>query len=71
MSDKPALFRRVVCMLCWILHTPINLIWILSYGFSFMLFVGIVVSFLNLACVGVALWKLDVMRGGRLFYSKM
>ena len=40
-------------------------------GFSFMLFVGIVISFLNLACVGVALWKLDVMRGGRLIYYKM
>lgn len=58
-------------MVCWFLHTPINLIWILSYGFTIMLFVGIVVIFLNLACVGAALWKLDVMRGGRLLYYKM
>jgi hypothetical protein len=35
------------------------------------LFLGIIMSLLNLACVGMALWKLDVMSGERRFYSWM
>ncbi|KUJ09853.1 uncharacterized protein LY89DRAFT_724232 [Mollisia scopiformis] len=70
-SDKPALFRRVACMLALVLHLPINGISILSYGISFWLFMGIVISVLNLGGVGWALWKLDTMRGERVFYGKV
>lgn len=70
-SDKPALFRKCVCILALVLHIPINVISILSYGLSFWLFLGIVLSLLNLGCVGYALWKLDAMRGERVFYSRL
>lgn len=53
------------------LHLPINVISILSYGISFWLFLGIVISVLNLFGVGWSLWKLDVMRGERGFYGKV
>jgi hypothetical protein len=70
-SDRPALFRRCACILALFLHTPINIISILSYGFSFMMFFGIIMSVLNLFCVALALWKLDIMRGQRMFYTYM
>ena len=70
-SDRPALFRRCGCILALFLHTPINIISILSYGFSVMMFFGIIMSVLNLFCVALALWKLDVMRGQRMFYTNM
>jgi hypothetical protein len=31
---------------------------------------GIVLSLANLACVGAALWKLDIMSGERQFYGR-
>jgi hypothetical protein len=70
-SDRPALIRRLACVLAFILHIPLNIISILSWGISFFLFLGIIMSLLNLVCVGVALWKLDVMSGERRFYSWM
>lgn len=70
-SDAPALFRRIICILAFFLHLPLNIISILSYGLSLGLFLGIVFSVLNLLCLGLALWKLDVMRGQRLFYNWM
>lgn len=42
---------------------------IVTYGISLWMFVGIVISALNIFCVGFAVWKLDVMRGERGFYS--
>jgi len=47
----------------------LNIISILSWGFLFI-FLGILLSLLNLACVGAALWKLDVMSGERQFYGR-
>jgi hypothetical protein len=69
-SGRPALIRRLACVLAFILHIPLNIISILSWGISFFLFLGIIMSLLNLVCVGVTLWKLDVMSGER-FYSWM
>jgi hypothetical protein len=70
-SDRTALIRRLACVLAFILHIPLNIISILSWGISFFLFLRILMSLLNLVCVGVALWKLDVMSGERRFYSWM
>ncbi|KAF8862633.1 hypothetical protein BDZ45DRAFT_670853 [Acephala macrosclerotiorum] len=70
-SDRAALFRRAVCILALVLHLPINVISILSYGISFWMFWGVVLSVLNLFCVGFALWKLDVMRGQRIFFNSI
>lgn len=70
-SDKAALFRRLICMLALVLHVPINVVSIMSYGISFWMFAGIVLSVLNLFCMGFALWKLDIMRGHRIFFNKM
>jgi hypothetical protein len=36
-----------------------------------MMFFGIVMSMLNLFCVAIVLWKLDIMRGQRMFYTYM
>jgi hypothetical protein len=68
-SDRPALIRRLACTLAFVLHIPLNILSILSWGFLFM-FMGIVLSLANLACVGVALWKLDIMSGERQFYGR-
>lgn len=43
----------------------------MSRGLSLWLFLGIVFSLLNLFCVGYALWKLDIMRGQRVFFNRM
>lgn len=60
-----------MCMLAMCLHVPMNVLSIMSYGLSLWLFFGIVVSLLNLLCVGISLWKLDEMRGARLIYNSM
>jgi hypothetical protein len=70
-SDWPALLRRLVCFLAVLFHIPMNVISIVSHGVGIMLFVWILLSLLNLACVILALWKIDVMRGTRLLYSKV
>lgn len=70
-SDKIALFRRVLCISALVLHLPINVISVLSYGISFWMFLGIVLSVLNLVCVGFALGKLDIMRGQRVFFNQV
>ncbi|PMD14225.1 hypothetical protein NA56DRAFT_711300 [Hyaloscypha hepaticicola] len=48
-SDGPSLIRRLACVLAFILHIPLNIISILSWGISFFLFLGIIMSLLNLA----------------------
>ncbi|PMD30720.1 hypothetical protein L207DRAFT_198612 [Hyaloscypha variabilis F] len=68
-TDRPGTFRRLACILAFVLHIPLNIISILSWGFLFI-FLGILLSLLNLACVGAALWKLDVMSGERQFYGR-
>jgi hypothetical protein len=68
-SDRPSMIRRLGCILAFILHIPLNIISILSWGISLFMFLGIILSLLNLACVGAALWKLDVMSGERRFYG--
>jgi hypothetical protein len=68
-SDRAALIRRLACTLAFALHIPLNILSILSWGFLFM-FMGIVLSLANLACVGAALWKLDIMSGERQFYGR-
>ncbi|KAE9365367.1 hypothetical protein N431DRAFT_387568 [Stipitochalara longipes BDJ] len=68
-SDRPGTIRRLACILAFVLHIPLNIISILSWGFLFI-FLGILLSLLNLACVGAALWKLDVMSGERQFYGR-
>jgi hypothetical protein len=65
------LIRKLACILAVCLHVPINIISILSYGISLMMFFGIIISVLNLLGVGIALWKLDVMTGQRLFFNRM
>ncbi|KAH6718490.1 hypothetical protein BKA61DRAFT_302770 [Leptodontidium sp. MPI-SDFR-AT-0119] len=70
-SDTPAFARRCVCTLAFFLHLPINIFSILSYGFSLRVALVVVFSLLNLFCVGYALWKLDVMRGQRVFFNRM
>ncbi|KAK0105126.1 hypothetical protein ONS95_004512 [Cadophora gregata] len=69
LSDKPSFARRCVCLLAFVLHLPINILSIMSYGVSLWLFLEVVFSLLNLFCVGYALWKLDVMRGQRVFFN--
>ncbi len=68
-TDRPGTFRRLACIMAFVLHIPLNIISILSWGFLFI-FLGILLSLLNLACVGAALWKLDVMSGERQFYGR-
>jgi hypothetical protein len=68
-SDRVGIIRRFGCMLAFMLHTPLNVISMLSWGVSLLMFVGILLSLLNLVCVGAALWKLDVMKGERAFYG--
>jgi len=70
-SAPPALIRKCICFIALFLHIPINFISIWSYGFGFKIFLGIIWSLLNLFCVGMALWKLDVMRGERLIQHKV
>jgi hypothetical protein len=69
--QRHELIRKLGCILAVCLHVPINIISILSYGISLMLFFGIIISVLNLLGVGFALWKLDVMVGQRLFLNRM
>ncbi|KAL2062200.1 hypothetical protein VTL71DRAFT_6466 [Oculimacula yallundae] len=71
LSDKPAFARRCVCTLAVFLHLPINILSMLSYRFSLWIILGVGLSLLNLVCVGVAMWKLDVMRGQRVFFNKI
>ena len=63
--------RKLACLLAACLHVPINVISIWSYGISLMMFFGIIISVLNLLGVGMALWKLDIMTGQRLFFNRM
>jgi hypothetical protein len=58
-------------MLAFCLHVPINVIHVLARGVNMMIFVGLVLILPNLACLGAALWNLDIMRGKRLFYRWM
>ncbi|KAH7310992.1 hypothetical protein BKA65DRAFT_518426 [Rhexocercosporidium sp. MPI-PUGE-AT-0058] len=71
LSDKPAFARRCTCTLAFFLHLPINVLSIMSYGFSWGVVLGVLFSVLNLFCVGYALWKLDVMRGQRVFFNSL
>jgi len=71
LSDRPALSRKVVCVLAVLLHVPQNVISIWSHGISVILVVYLLLSVLNLVCVAIAMWRLDVMRGERLVYNKM
>jgi hypothetical protein len=70
-SDSPALLRRLVCLGAFLLHVPLNIISILAHGLSLTLILAVIFSALNLLCLALALWKLDVMRGQRLFYHWM
>jgi hypothetical protein len=56
-SDRPALIRKVICVLAFFLHIPINIISIWSYGITLMMFVGMIIGVLNLLGVAIALWK--------------
>jgi len=71
LSDRPALLRKVICVLAVLLHLPQNFISIFSHGLSVLLVVWILLSVLNLVCVAIAMWRLDVMRGQRLVYNNM
>ena len=62
-SDRRALIRKVICVLAFSLHIPINIISIWSYGITFMMFVGMIISVLNLLGVAIALWKVWVSHG--------
>ncbi|TVY58690.1 hypothetical protein LSUE1_G008775, partial [Lachnellula suecica] len=68
--SSSGLARRLSCILALCFHIPLNILSILSHGVSVLMFVWIILSVLNLLCVGVGLWKLDVMRGQRWFYGK-
>ncbi|TVY45612.1 hypothetical protein LSUB1_G000138 [Lachnellula subtilissima] len=70
-SDRAAVLRRLACVLALCFHVPMNILSMLSHGVSILMFVWIVLSLLNLLCVAYSLWRLDVMRGQRLFYSKL
>ena len=69
--SRQALMRKLACILAVCLHLPINILSILSYGISLMMFFGIIISVLNLLCVGIALWKLDIMSGQRLLFNRV
>ncbi|CAG8975333.1 hypothetical protein HYALB_00005663 [Hymenoscyphus albidus] len=69
-SDSAAFARRIAVFVAFGLHVPMNVISLLSRsGLSFIL--GELFSVLNLVCVGLALWKIDLMRGSRLFYNRL
>ncbi|KAG0644995.1 hypothetical protein D0Z07_9256 [Hyphodiscus hymeniophilus] len=68
--SRQALVRRLACILAVCFHVPMNLISVLSYVVSLQMFFGIIISVLNLLCVGIAMWKLDVMSGQKLFFNK-
>ncbi|TVY57758.1 hypothetical protein LCER1_G000670 [Lachnellula cervina] len=69
-SDRPAVLRRLACILALCFHVPLNILSILSHGISVLMFVWILLSLLNLISVAYSLWRLDDMQGQRLFYSK-
>ena len=67
LAECVGFFRKSMCSLALFLHIPINVISILSFA----MFVGIIISFLNVLCMAIVLWTLDVMRGVRLLYGKL
>lgn len=70
-GEKGALARKCACFLALLFHLPVNVISTMAHGWSPWIVLYLLLSVLNLACVAVGLWKLDVMRGQRLFYSSM
>lgn len=70
-SDRPAFLRKCLCFLAFFSHIPLNLINIAILQMMIRMWIfSILWSLLNLFCIGIALWKLDVMRGERLIRPK-
>ncbi|KAH6675137.1 hypothetical protein B0J14DRAFT_29858 [Halenospora varia] len=70
-SDGPAFIRRCICFLALGLHVVMNVMTIASHGGVLRIVLGVVFSVLNVVCVAFSLWKIDVMRGTRLFYKRI
>jgi hypothetical protein len=70
-SDRPATLRRLACILAFVLHVPLNIMSIVSWGISIWIFVGIMLNALNLVCVGISLWRLDIMGGDRIICGRL
>ncbi|KAH8647439.1 hypothetical protein BGZ60DRAFT_423841 [Tricladium varicosporioides] len=70
-SDGPAFIRRCVCFFALGLHIVMNVMTIASHGGVVRIVLGVLFSVLNILCIAFSLWKLDVMRGTRLFYKRI
>jgi hypothetical protein len=50
--------KLIVFLMFFGTHVPLNILSFLSHGMGFGMLLRLVFSMLNLACVGVALWKI-------------
>jgi len=62
--------RKIACIIAFLFHIPLNVLSVSRLGISFFFPLSVLVSLVNLLCVGLALWKIDVMRGERVVFGR-